>query len=159
NPATGQWVNEAITVDTGLHFVSSRSKQKIKSAALALQDYLLEDRLVTTFGVRRDKSIAKNSAGLTRTSAGLTDPANLDVWATGQTVSGTTKTYGGVLKPFKGWRGIDSSAEHGNYLSELVRSLNFSYNKSNNFTPAGITTDFVGNNLALPTGAGKDYGI
>jgi hypothetical protein len=159
NPATGQWVNEAVTVDTGLHFVSSRSKQKVRSAAVALQDYFLQDRLVTTFGVRRDKSIAKNSAGLTRTSAGLTDPANLDVWATGQTVSGTTKTYGGVLKPFKGWRALDASADRGNYVTDFVRSLSFSYNRSDNFTPAGITTDFVGNNLALPTGKGKDYGV
>ena len=159
NPATGQWVNETVTVDTGLHFVSSRSKQKIRSSAVALQDYLFQDRLVTTFGWRRDKSIAKNSAGLTRTTAGLTDPANLNVWATGQVVSGTTKTYGGVLKPFKGWRAIDANAERGNTIAEIIRSLNFSYNRSDNFTPAGITTDFVGNNLALPTGKGKDYGV
>jgi hypothetical protein len=148
-----------VTVDTALHFVSSRSKQKIRSSAVALQDYLFQDRLVTTFGWRRDKSIAKNSAGLTRTSGGFTDPANLDVWGSGQTVSGTTKTYGGVLKPFKGWRAIDSSAERGNYFSEVIRSLNFSYNRSDNFTPAGITTDFYGNNLSLPTGKGKDYGV
>lgn len=159
NPATGQWVNENVTVDTALHFVSSRSKQKIKSTAIALQDYLLDDRLVTTFGWRRDKSIAKSSAGLTRTSAGLTNAANLDVWGSGQTVSGTTKTYGGVLKPFKGWKAIDDSANSGNWFGEFVRSLSFSYNKSNNFTPQPIQTDFVGNNLPLPTGSGKDYGV
>jgi hypothetical protein len=101
-PATEQWVNESVTVDTALHFVSSRSKQKIRSSAVALQDYLFQERLVTTFGWRRDKSIARTSAALTRMSSGLTDPANLEVWQpTGQTVSGTTKTYGGVLKPFK----------------------------------------------------------
>ena len=41
NPATSQWVNEDVTVDTGLHFVSSRSKQKVRSAAgVKLSDLL-----------------------------------------------------------------------------------------------------------------------
>ena len=160
NPATEQWVNENVTVDTALHFVSSRSKQKIRSSAVALQDYLFQDRLVTTFGWRRDKSIARTSAALTRTSSGLTDPANLEAWnPTGQTVSGTTKTYGGVLKPFKSWKTIESSANSGNFWSDALRSVSFFYNRSDNFTPAGISTDFYGNNLDLPTGKGKDYGV
>jgi hypothetical protein len=156
NPATGQWVNESVTVDTALHFVSSRSKQKVRSAAIVLQDYLFQDRLVATWGVRRDKSIAKTSAGLTRTSAGLTDPTNLNVWAVpGQTVSATTKTYGGVLRPLKGWSFTDGKGWWGDFLN----SVSLTGNKSNNFVPQGIATDFYGNNLSLPTGQGKDYGI
>jgi outer membrane receptor protein involved in Fe transport len=159
NPATSQWQNDNITVDTALHFVSSRSKQRIRTYAIALQDYLFQDRLITTFGMRRDKSTARTSTGLTRTSAGLTNPANLDVFGAAQVVADNTRTHGAVLKPFKGWSSLDASAERGNTFSEVVRSLSFHYNKSDNFVPQGITTDFYGSNLSLPTGKGEDYGL
>lgn len=159
NPVTNAWVNEPIQVDSALHFVSSRSKQEVKSRAVALQDYFFQDRLVTTFGWRQDRSDARSSAGLTRFASGFTDPANLNNFTTVQVIKGDTKTYGGVFRPFKGWRAIDGSAEQGNVFADAIRGLSFHYNRSENFTPAGIQTDFYNNQLPFPQGKGKDYGV
>lgn len=159
NPATSAWQNDTVTIDTAMHFVSSRSRQEIKSRALAWQGYLFEDRIITTFGWRRDESDARTSTGLTRFATGLTNPANLDVFGAPQVVSGDTKTYGGVVRPFKNWSGIERSADGGSRFADFIRSLGFHYNKSDNFAPAALQTDFFNNFLPFPTGKGKDYGF
>ncbi len=135
----GAWETATLTEDTDLHFVSSHTKQRIDSLAFAAQSYFLDDRIVTTFGKRRDKSTAKNSLGLAIRSDGLTDPANLEVFGDPQEVSGNTTSYGVVVKPLS-W-------------------LSLHYNKSDNFNVAGLQTDFFGTPLSLPTGEGEDYGF
>lgn len=160
NPITGAWQNDNIQVDTGLHFASNSSIQKIESRALAWQGYLLDERIITTFGWRKDESNARTSAfGGTRLPNGLTNPALIRVFGAPQIVKGDTTTYGGVVRPFKGWAGIDGSADGGSPLASTIRSLSFHYNESDNFAPAGQQTDFFNNFLPFPTGKGKDYGF
>ncbi|HEY0947007.1 MAG TPA: hypothetical protein VGD81_17125, partial [Opitutaceae bacterium] len=159
NPITQSWVNEPVQEETALHFVSTRSKQEIKSYAVALQDFLFQDRLVTTLGWRRDESDARVSAGLTRFPNGFTNPANLNVFQAPQVVAGETKTYGGVVRPFKGWGFVERPADDGSFLMDGLRSLSFHYNRSENLSPVGINTDFFNTLLPLPSGKGKDYGV
>ena len=136
---TGQWVNDNALVDTDLHFVSFRNRQKIESRALVLQSFFLDDRIITTLGRRRDKSDAAQSPFLTRLPDGRSNPANLHTYGTPQVVAGYTTSYGVVAKPLP-W-------------------LDVHYNESDNFQPAAFQTDFFGTPLPLPNGDGKDYGF
>ncbi len=139
NPATDTWTDTSVTVDTDLHFVSNQTRQGISSRAVALQSYFLDDRVIATVGWRRDESSAANSNFLGIRSDGRTDRSTFDVFTDPQVVTGNTKTYGVVAKPLP-W-------------------LSFHYNRSDNFQPAGFSTDFFNNPLPLPTGEGRDYGI
>jgi outer membrane receptor protein involved in Fe transport len=159
NPTTGQWVNEPVQEVTSLHFVSSHSKQKIESQAIALQSFLFNERLITTFGWRKDKSVARTAGTGARLPNGFTNPANLNNFDPPQRVSGNTKSYGGVLRPFKGWSFIERPASDGSVVYDAVRSFGVHYNKSDNFAPAGINTDFYNRFLPFPSGEGKDYGV
>lgn len=159
NPVTGAWENTAVQESEALHFVSTRSFQNIDSRAIAFQSYLLDERLVTTIGFRHDQSTAATSAFLGILPNGQTNTAGLNVFPTPQKVSGDTHSYGGVFRPFKGWRGLDSRADQGSFVADFLRGLSFTYNESTNFSAAGVQTDFEGNFLPLPTGKGKDYGV
>ncbi len=165
NPVSQAWVNEAVQEEQALHFVSSRSQQIVTSKAFALQSFLLQERLIGTFGVREDKSDSRTAgfgaSGLGRLPNGFTDPANLNVFpaANTQVVTGKTKSYGGVLRPFKGWKDIEAGANGGSVLMDVIRGLSVHYNQSDTFSPAGRATDFYNKDLPLPTGKGKDYGF
>lgn len=162
NPVTNTWENVPMQEDDAIHFASNKSKQDITSWAIALQSYLLQDRLVTTLGYRHDRSVARTSsgqAGPTRLPNGLTNMDALTRYGAAQVVAGNTKSYGGVFRPLKSWRAVENAADKGSWLADAARNLSFTYNRSENFSPAGINTDFHGNFLPFPTGKGKDYGI
>lgn len=135
-----QWVDEPVRLDNTLHFVSNKSQQAVSSRAVAMQNFLWDDRIVTTFGWRRDKNSVRTTPNLTLDPAtGLPSLANLNNFGDWQVSSGNTRTAGAVIKP--------------------LRWLSFHYNKSDNFSPVARGFDFYGNNLPNPTGEGKDYGI
>ncbi|MEO5960765.1 MAG: hypothetical protein ABIZ49_10575, partial [Opitutaceae bacterium] len=167
NQVTQAWVNEPVQEELGLHFVSQRTKQEVKSRAFAIQSYLLDDRIVGTFGLRQDRVDSRTggfggaaSTALGRFPSGFTDPANLNNFSGVQVIKGDwTKSYGGVVRPFKGWSEIERGASQGSVAMDFVRSFSVHYNKSETFTPAGRATDFYNNDLPLPTGQGKDYGF
>jgi hypothetical protein len=65
-----------------------------------------------------------------------------------------------VVRPFKGWASIETSAQNGSFFSELLDGLQFHYNESDNFNPPpSIQVDFFNRNLPKPSGDGKDYGV
>ena len=160
---------------------SGRSQQLTNSLSAALSSFLWNERLIATWGVRKDEFKARSTA--TGTGA-VTDtdnttvlhPAitNADKWVNGiyQTdllfnrwnrwgrSEGTTGTLGGVLRPFKNWNSIENRAATGSLLWQFVRDFGVSYNQSDNFNPpSGANGDFFGNPLPKPTGEGKDYGF
>lgn len=139
NPSSGAWEDTPITVDTQLHFVSNKTRQKIDSYAGALQSFFWDDRIVVTYGRRRDDSESRTSEPLTFRNDGTTDPTNLDVFGEPQEATGYTDTYGVVVRPLS-W-------------------LSLHYNNSENFQPAALGTDFFNNPLPLPSGEGEDYGV
>lgn len=136
------WTNESVTSDRVLHFVSTASEREVTSRAFVVQSYLWDDRIIGTFGWRRDKSEARGSDFPPIDPAtGRPDPAEVGtLWQDWQEVSGNTKTIGLVVKPLP-W-------------------LSFHYNESDNFTPAGVSYDIRdGSFLPLPNGEGEDYGV
>lgn len=122
------------------------SRNEITSRAAVWQGYFWDDRIVTLFGIRRDKQTSGNLSVTERNPAtGETDfplrpfreQAYLD---SVDTASGTTKTYGVVVHPTD-W-------------------LSLHYNKSETVQVfARGSVNLFGEPIALPTGPGEDYGF
>ncbi len=159
---------------------SGRSQRVVNSLSGGINSYLWNDRLIATFGVRQDKYKGRvTNSGLPAVldwDNSVLFPAitNAQKWVNGayQTdllynrwnkwlrIDGTTRTYGGVLRPFQRWNSIDSRAARGSVFWEFVRDFGISYNESSNFNPpADAQGDSFGNPLPKPTGKGRDYGV
>jgi outer membrane receptor protein involved in Fe transport len=164
NGQTQQWINEPVVFgETGIT-PSNRTRREIRSRGLTLQSFLLDERLVTTFGWRNDKNRSRTSSGATVNPAtGFIDYTPLNNWNAFTERQGSTKTKGAVLKPFRGWKFIDERAERGSGFAsgvfDFLRSVNFSYNESDTFQPAAAAVNLFGELLPDPRGEGKDYGI
>jgi outer membrane receptor protein involved in Fe transport len=179
NYATNQFETVNMTTD----FVdrpegTGRNERELESLSAGMTSYLWNERLVTTFGVRRDDYRARGTTNdIIRDATGaIVEPAmtNQQRWINGvyqtETVfnrwnrwyelSGDTSTIGGVLRPFRNWSRIDSRADSGSLWWQFVRDFGISYNKSDNFNAPSIAqVDVFGKALPKPTGEGEDIGI
>lgn len=146
NGVTGQWVEEPAVLGRAASVGGSGfgSLTVLKTQGVALQSYLLQDRIITTFGVRKDRIYGKSGVG----PKFLPDRLNFDYdamdaytagdWSLGE---GTTRTAGVVVKPFRsGW-------------------LRLHANKSDSFRPEGPAINVFGERLPDPRGKGEDYGF
>jgi hypothetical protein len=178
--ATNQFktVNMTSTFNT-FDASTGRTQRMVDSISGAWQAYLWKDRLIGTFGVRKDKYKARGTTVNAITdpvtkqqlSPALADPIKwvdgyfqTDVafnrWNAWDKLEGTTRTLGGVLRPFQHWAGIESKADNGSLWWQFVRDFGVSYNESSNFNPPpSAQGDAFGNPLPKPTGNGKDYGF
>jgi hypothetical protein len=159
---------------------TGRNQRVIDSLSGGITSYLWNERLIATFGVRKDEYKARvTNTGLPAildANKNVIAPAitNAQKWVNGEfqrdflfnrwgpygEMSGTTRTLGGVLRPFQGWSPIERRASDGSQFWQFVRSFGFSYNQSDNFNPpSNALGDFYGNQLAKPVGEGKDFGI
>ena len=121
---------------------SSRSWQILKSRGAILQSHFLDDRVVTTLGLRHDARYAQANAPIYINPDGYTvdEKSFLSFPTTDWLLSkGPTRNIGIVLKPVK-WFSVFA-------------------NKSDSFQPATIQTDIYLKNLPDPSGTGKDYGF
>ncbi|MBI4623320.1 MAG: TonB-dependent receptor [Verrucomicrobia bacterium] len=121
---------------------NSNNRNILKTTGAVLQSYLLTDRVITTFGVRKDRSY--NRAG--RSNVFLPDGSNIDMdrfnqWADGDWNfgEGETRTAGVVVRP--------------------LRWLSIYANKSDSFRPASPAITLFLQSLPDPTGKGNDYGF
>lgn len=142
NALTNQWVSE--TVDIGENFfnagVFSNTRTEVRTLNATTQNYFFQDRLVTTFGWRRDRQRVRESLPPDIDPAtGWFQYAPLKIKQPWITDAGNTTSLGAVLKP--------------------TSSLRLFYNQSDSFTPASIAYNAFGELLANPNGKGKDYGI
>mgnify|MGYP001553585485 CR=1 FL=1 len=168
NPATSAWVADpanleeaGITEGTAGNF---GSQNLIKTRGAVLQDSVFQDRLVTTFGWRHDDNYNK----FQKASALLPNGYDFDYgamdgwrqdWAYRQ---GDTTTKGAVLKPFRGFKAIDSMAGSGGaagFVGGLLRGFDVHYNKSDSFVPDVPAISVTLEQLPNPTSTGDDYGF
>lgn len=159
---------------------TGRNQRLIDSMSGGITSYLWDNRLIATFGVREDQYKARvTNTGLpaVKDSAGNEiAPAitNAQKWVNGvyqrdflfnrwgpyNELTGTTRTLGGVLRPFQRWNAIDRRADNGSLLWQFVRDFGISYNESDNFNPPSTALgDFYGKALPKPVGEGKDIGF
>ena len=148
NTVTQQFVNEPVQIGTAISSGSgngtgglNNNRTILKSQGAVVQSFLLKDHLVTTFGLREDRSYNRLGASPRFIDPITMDEASFNAWAPGDwTVGkGKTTTAGAVVKPFR-W-------------------LNLTANKSASFVPSAVGFDLYGHVLPDPTGAGQDYGI
>lgn len=182
NWGTGQFQQDQITeqilfADNG----SFRTYREVESLNLATQNYLFNERIVTTFGWRHDDYKARRTGtGVILDDNGATlapsltpqqiyDPVTglvanpnfiMNRWLRWDRLDGNTTTVGLAVRPFKDISAIERRAGEGSFLADFVRSLTLYYNRSSNFNPPQIAqTDYFYKPLPKPSGKGKDIGL
>jgi hypothetical protein len=141
-------------------------KQIIKTQGGVIQSHFLGDKLVTTFGLRRDYTYAKAGSTPQQLSVdGMNfDHGSIDHWAAGDYASNTglTKTAGAVVRPFRDLSFVRAGAKNsglGGFAARVLQGLSLTYNKSDSFVPATPAQDIFLRPLPNPSGTGKDYGF
>lgn len=167
---TGNWKYEnatlgqvATTDSTG---GNNNLKQVLKTEGAVIQSRFINNSIVTTFGVRKDKVYSKNGFSPVQLAASNTafDYNFVDAWAPGdyRYSTGDTKTGGVVVRPFRDLsfaKQLQSGTGISRFFGEIVRGLSITYNKSDSFIPAPPAVDLFLNPLPNTTAIGKDYGF
>ncbi len=137
----------------------------VKTVGGVLQSTFLDGKLVTTFGLRRDRVFDHNAPQATLTSdlRGYDFEAS-DQWLPGwREASGRTKNVSLVARPFRNLKMLQPSLENGSgvkrFLAEAVDGLSLTYNKADNFIAQGPAYDLFLNRLPNQTGTSKDVGF
>jgi hypothetical protein len=157
--------HEKVTLGSIAGSTATGSLTVQKTRGAILQSRLLEDRVVTTFGRRKDQSSTKTYNTIYRTNHNLDyDYAAIERF-NGDWMSrdGSTEQRGVVLRPFRGWAAIDGYASRSSGIGRLVtnalRNLSVHYNESDSFLPTDPARTVYGEWLPDPSGFGKDYGF
>jgi outer membrane receptor protein involved in Fe transport len=143
---------DTVTLDSVI-FSGQTRQRKISTQGLTWQGFLWNDRIIPTLGIRKDQQKERLSRSLNSNPLSATQPNStidpntrlhdlsyLDIFPTPWIENeGKTKTKGVVVKPLK-W-------------------LNLHYNESDSFVPEPIRFNIHLEQLANPTGNGKDYGF
>ena len=159
SPTAGKWVNSNVTMGE-LLTGGSLAKRKIRTEGVTWQSFYLDERIVPTFGLRKDRNYSENNLSYPNNPDGSFNRSNLYNFGTSKNWnSGDTKQSGVVVKPFRGWRYLDSKSEDGNILADFLRGMTLSYNQADSFQPQSIQYNNLGAVLPNPTGTGKDYGL
>jgi outer membrane receptor protein involved in Fe transport len=143
NGVTRQWIDEP--VDYAEYYFGNRPNRRLLSTYGATwQAFFLDDRIVPTFGVRRDYNRTRDANSAINPSTatdGFYDLSSQKIYAAYDWVQsrGPTTTRGVVVKPLS-W-------------------VHLLYNQSDSFTPGALAYDVYGQPLPDPKGKTKDYGL
>jgi outer membrane receptor protein involved in Fe transport len=143
NSVTAQWVNEP--VDYAQYYFANRPNRRLLSTyGGTWQGFFLNDRIVPTFGVRKDYNRtrdANSAVSPTTATDGFYTVPSPSAWGAYDWVQGRGKTTssGVVVKPLS-W-------------------VHLLYNQSDSFSPGSLNYDIYGIPLSDPTGKTRDYGF
>ncbi len=139
------------------------SKVVIRTKGGVLQHHFLNDRLVSTFGVRQDDVYTKygfagNPTNKFANADGITfDYSLTDAWQpTWYSTGGRTTNVQFVLRPFKD---TPLTKNRDGFFAELVNGFSINVNKSNSFTPTAPAQDLFRNLLPNTSGNEKSWGV
>ena len=146
NALTGNIRNERATIGSAVATdgtaAGRNTRQVLKTHGAVVQSFLLRDRLVTTFGLRKDRNYTTRGIQPVLQPDGVSvDPRSYYAWAPEDWTynEGPTATAGAVLKPLS-W-------------------LHLHANVSDSFQPNSAAVDLQLRGLPDPTGEGRDYGF
>ncbi|MSU49169.1 MAG: TonB-dependent receptor [Opitutus sp.] len=146
NALTNNIKNETATIGqaiaTDATAAGGNTHQILKTRGAVLQSYWLQDRLITTFGLRNDRNYNTTGVSPVLQPDGIhVNESSLYQWAARDWAfnQGRTKTAGVVAKPLK-WLYLHANA-------------------SDSFQPNSYAVDLHLNPLPDPSGKGKDYGF
>ncbi|MBL9199603.1 MAG: hypothetical protein JNL39_03810 [Opitutaceae bacterium] len=120
----------------------SNNRQILKTEGAILQSFLLNERVVTAFGVRQDRNHNRGGLPLAFLADGASiDQARFEQWAAGDWAmgEGVTRTASLVARP--------------------LRWLSLHAGKSDSFLPAEAATDLLQQPVSDPGGEGEDFGL
>lgn len=162
NPATGLWTNEPTQVREVLNG-ANESRVEVHTRGASLQSFFAQDRLVTTFAIRKDAQRNRSrTVGAVSSDTGFFQIDDLRSWSAWTYREGQTKSHQAVLRPFNGWKPITGRRGQGGFsgrAADFLDGLSFHYNRSDSFRPASPNIDMFGNDLPNPNGIGKDLGF
>lgn len=139
----------------------------VKTYGGVLQSTLLNNRLVTTFGMREDKVFDRSKVDAVLTP----DLLDFDYEASGRwedsstwrPARGKTHTASIVLRPFQDLAfltdRINRRSGASRFFAEALESLSLTYNKSDSFIPEGPAVDLFLRPLPNQTGESEDIGL
>jgi hypothetical protein len=167
NYVTNQWYTANVHVDSVLFATGGLQENLQDSKTFFWQSFFFDDRIVGSIGMNEDQVKNRNSVFPATNPSALEYPngyaPNPTYWYNEggwNDIGGNTSTTGVVVHPFKNWSAIDGAASNGNIAAAFLRTISFTYNKSDNFNaPPAYYTDYFGNPLGKPEGQEKDYGI
>lgn len=168
NAVTNQWVAEPATLGEAAiqegAAGNAASRNLLKTRGAMIQSTFLNDRLFVTLGKRHDENFNKfQRASALKANGYEYDYEAMRGWVGDWAVrSGDTNTKGLVVKPFRGWESIESSARSGGssgFFAGLLRGLNLHYNESDSFQPSTPAINVLLQSLPNPSSNGKDYGF
>jgi hypothetical protein len=143
NGVTRQWINEP--VDFAEYYFGNRPNRRLLSTYGGVwQGFFLGDRIVPTFGRRRDFNRTRDANSAINPSTatdGFYDLSSQTLYTAYDWLKswGTTTTSGVVVKPLS-W-------------------MHLLYNKATSFTPGSLGYDVYGQPLPDPKGKTRDYGF
>ena len=151
NLSPGTWTSEATKVDMLQVTNTTAKRNELRTLNAVAQGFFFDNRLVGTYGWRRDRRRERtSSAAVVNPATGLVSYTNLGVFGpwtddqgadTRESQRGDTITWGGVVKALP-W-------------------LHLHYNQSESFFPQIVRqrVDLDQGNMPNPYGKGKDYGL
>lgn len=142
---------------------ATQNRVEVHTRGGALQSFFWDNRFVTTLGYRDDAQRNRSTVGaVIDPTTGFGNYSNLDKWGTWTEREGKTKTYGAVLRPFNGWKFVETKRSQGGApgaIADLLDGFQVHYNHSDSFKPASPAVNIFGDALPNPNGVGKDYGF
>lgn len=148
------WYTQDVPIGT-TYFAMNLQQVKTTTKGFVLQSFFWKDRIVTTWGRRRDTlrtrdnttpepANARDALGLS-TDLSWMGNFNDDPWLITNKKTGARQNVGYTQN-----RGI---------VVKPLSWLHLRYNESNSFKPESYAIDFQGNPLENPKGETKDYGV
>jgi len=168
NPVTNAWVNDNVTLGrAGINEGTAGSfavLNLIKTQGGMINSGLWRDRLVVTYGQRKDENRNKaQRPSALRPNGWEFDFEAMDGWVGDWALrSGETRTRGAVVRPFRQWGAIDVARERGGlggFAAQFLAGLQAHYNKSDSFRPEAPAISILLNELPNPTSNQKEYGF
>ena len=160
---TSPWQTDQNVTIKEVYFALGMQKKKVRTVGGSLQSYLLGERIIPTFGQRRDRVYTEGNLGLPLDGSGLFDLTNLYNFGGGKRwYWGETKTKGVVVKPFRGWRWVESASNSSGLArwgGQALRGMTVFYNKSDSFQPQDTAYNVFLEALPNPTGRSEEYGF
>ncbi len=144
NAVTGQWVNENETF-AEYYYANRPNRRLLSTVGGTWQGFFLNDRIIPTFGVRRDSN-RNHDANSAINPTTATDGFYI--------LNQSPTVYGA-----NDWVQSRGNTETAGIVVKATDWLHLLYNQSNSFTPGALAYDVYGKPLPDPTGKGKDYGF
>jgi outer membrane receptor protein involved in Fe transport len=159
------WATIPVNVD-GMAFGGARgSDLELRTFGGALQSYFWKERLVTTVGYRKDSQRTRNTPGPVidaATGFGAVPIPNLESYGAWSDREGSTATYQGVLRPFRGMASVEARRSRGGadgFFANLIEGFQLHYSYADSFKPEAPSYNLYGEELQNQHGIGRDWGF